>query len=186
MQKAVREAGAHTSWASPDDAYEAAVAAEVRAALAERDTIEELVTPLLARGRVNALAQTLLRLTAPGVPDTYQGTEFWDLSLVDPDNRRAVDYAARRDALRTQTGDGSEKQSVIAAALAVRREFPDAFAGAYTPLATDDAGVLAYARGDDVVVVVPLRPNTSGTTEMPPGRWTDRLPDAPVSLFTRA
>ena len=186
MHKAVREAGAHTSWAAPDDDYEAAVAYEVRAALDERDVVDALVQPLAERGRVNALAQALLRLTAPGVPDTYQGTEFWDLSLVDPDNRRPVDYAARADALRTRSGPGWPKCEVVATALAARREFPAAFAGAYRPLETDDAHTLAYARGDDVVVVVPLRAGATGQVALPPGSWSDRLADAPVSLFTRA
>jgi (1->4)-alpha-D-glucan 1-alpha-D-glucosylmutase len=186
MRKAVREAGAHTSWASPDDNYETAVAAEVRAALDEPDVVAALVGALADRGREIALAQALLRLTAPGVPDTYQGTEFWDLSLVDPDNRRPVDYGARADALRSRGGDGWPKLEIVSVALAVRREFPHAFAGAYRAVETDDPATLAYARGDDVIVAVPLRANARGRVALPGGNWVNRLPDSPVSLFTRA
>jgi (1->4)-alpha-D-glucan 1-alpha-D-glucosylmutase len=178
MRKAIREAKTHTSWAEPDDAYEAAVAEEVTAALDEADVVEEVVRQLREPGRVNSLAQTLLRLTAPGVPDTYQGTEFWDLSLVDPDNRRRVDFAALR-------GEDGPKMTVIKTALAARREFPDAFAGLYRPLETGDDDTLAYMRGDDVVVVVPRRGGATGRVNLPPGSWTDRLPDLPVSLLCR-
>jgi (1->4)-alpha-D-glucan 1-alpha-D-glucosylmutase len=175
MQKAAREAGTHTSWAAPDEAYERAVSAEVRACLDEHEVVDALVERLQAAGERNALAQTLLRLTAPGVPDTYQGTEFADFSLVDPDNRRPVDFSAAP----------SRKTRVVAVALGARREFPAAFTGAYEPLETEDAHTLAYRRGDDVVVVVPLRTGASMRVSLPAGQWTDRLPDAPVSLLCR-
>jgi (1->4)-alpha-D-glucan 1-alpha-D-glucosylmutase len=179
MHKAVREAGADTTWASPDDAYERAVAHEVRAALDESELVDALVAPLIEPGRANALAQVVLRLTAPGVPDTYQGTEFWDLSLVDPDNRRPVDFGARAEALRTRS---DPKLAVLAAGLEARRAFPGAFAGAYRPLETDNPDVVAYMRGDDVAVVVPLRSGARGDVALPPGTWTNRLPDTGTGL----
>ena len=99
MLKAAREAQVHTSWINPDPAYEDALQQFVRAALdASRpnpflDDFATLREVVAHAGAINALAQQLLKLTAPGVPDIYQGTELWDQSLVDPDNRRPVDYA---------------------------------------------------------------------------------------------
>jgi (1->4)-alpha-D-glucan 1-alpha-D-glucosylmutase len=105
MTKALREAKVHTSWLSPDTEYEAAVERFVRALLERRRTnaFLESFEPFQARvaelGIANSLAQLLIKICAPGVPDFYQGTELWDLNLVDPDNRRAVDYARRREEL---------------------------------------------------------------------------------------
>jgi (1->4)-alpha-D-glucan 1-alpha-D-glucosylmutase len=187
MTKAVREAGARTSWAAPDERYERAVADASRAALQE--DVDALSAPLLLPGRVNALAQTLLRVTAPGTPDTYQGTEEWDLSLVDPDNRRPVDFALRRRALAAvrsaspeewlRHGDGAwSKLAVLTNALQLRRERPDAFAGDYAPLATDSDALVAFVRGDSVVTVVPIMNATRrpvGDVALPAGRWVNRL-----------
>ena len=106
MLKAAREAQVHTSWVNPDPAYEDALQQFVRAALdASRpnpflDDFATLREVVAHAGAINALAQQLLKLTAPGVPDIYQGTELWDQSLVDPDNRRPVDYAGRTRLLR--------------------------------------------------------------------------------------
>jgi (1->4)-alpha-D-glucan 1-alpha-D-glucosylmutase len=101
MRKAQREAKVHTSWVDPDEAYEQAMDAFIRAVLADEGFAADLQAFLaqeriMERGHRNSLAQTALLLTCPGVPDIYQGTELWDLSLVDPDNRRPVDYAERR------------------------------------------------------------------------------------------
>ncbi|MPY95448.1 MAG: malto-oligosyltrehalose synthase [Acidimicrobiia bacterium] len=99
LAKAAREAKAHTSWLAADAEYEAALERFVEAVLADERFLADLhafVEPLVAPGRVNSLAQLLLKLMSPGVPDLYQGTELWDDSLVDPDNRRPVDFAARR------------------------------------------------------------------------------------------
>jgi (1->4)-alpha-D-glucan 1-alpha-D-glucosylmutase len=189
MEKAVREAGAHTSWASPDDAYERAVRDEVRAALTDSATIEAMVEPLLEPGRVNALAQAILRLTAPGTPDTYQGTEVWDLSLVDPDNRRAVDYKQRGrmlDAVRAaqpeewlrNAGASWPKVAVLSTCLAARRELPDAFAGDYQPLDADSDAVVAFARGGEAITVVPTMSGSRrpcGDVALPPGQWVNRF-----------
>ena len=106
MLKAVREAKQRTSWANPNSEYEAAVAAFVKAILSSsgaKSFLEDFVPfqRYVARlGRFNSLSQVLIKLTAPGVPDIYQGNELWDLSLVDPDNRRAVDYARRQRCLK--------------------------------------------------------------------------------------
>ncbi len=95
-RKAAREAKLRTSWTAPDAQYEAALDRFVAGCLGDSAFLAELegfVAALVEPGRINALSQTLLKLAAPGVPDLYQGTELWDLSLVDPDNRRPVDYA---------------------------------------------------------------------------------------------
>ena len=99
MEKASREAKTHTSWTHPNPVYEDALRAFIQGILNHppfTTDLEGFVKPLVEPGRINSLAQTLLKLTAPGVPDFYQGTELWDLSLVDPDNRRPVDYQKRR------------------------------------------------------------------------------------------
>jgi (1->4)-alpha-D-glucan 1-alpha-D-glucosylmutase len=180
MEKAIREAKQRTSWAVNDAVYEAAVQDFVEAALDPQQSprlIEEFrafVDEIGAAGAVNGLAQTALKLTIPGVPDIYQGTEGWDLSLVDPDNRRPVDYPGRAqalDALHDGAGladlaaewrDGRVKQAVIARLLAARRDDPDLFAaGGYEPLAAEGEGaahVVAFARRLEdraVVVAVP-------------------------------
>src|SRR5690606_2088171 len=103
MAKATREAKVHTSWTDPVPEYDEAVEMFVRDALANDEFTADLERflaqeRLVERGRRNSLAQTALLLTAPGVPDLYQGTELWDLSLVDPDNRRPVNYSLRRQA----------------------------------------------------------------------------------------
>ncbi|MGC2660830.1 MAG: malto-oligosyltrehalose synthase, partial [Bryobacteraceae bacterium] len=106
-EKATREAKTQTSWREPNEAFESATKTFVEAICADDKFLAELekfVTPLIQPGRVNSLAQVLLKLTAPGVPDLYQGSELWDLSLVDPDNRRPVDYEARRNLLRELPG----------------------------------------------------------------------------------
>ncbi len=153
MAKAAKEAKLETSWTEPDQDYDAALAAFVRASLADgefRRDLEDFLGRyrLVARGRITSLAQTALLLTCPGVPDLYQGTETWDLSLVDPDNRRPVDYDARRALLAKLTGQGPEAALALAEAggtklwlirrlLAHRRSAPEAFGpgSGYQPLA---------------------------------------------------
>src|SRR6185295_6982829 len=165
-----------TSWTTPDEAYESALTRFIDASFESREFIEALesfVTPLVSAGRITALAQTLLLLTSPGVPDLYQGTELWALQLVDPDNRTPVDYDARRRALAAVTRDsgdprtiwahadeGLPKMWVIRETLRLRSQHPSAFAaeGAYTPLIARGrlgAHVVAFQRGDDVITVVP-------------------------------
>jgi (1->4)-alpha-D-glucan 1-alpha-D-glucosylmutase len=105
MFKAIREAKEHSSWANPNTQYENAVKEFIRAILDRKPknrflhNFEEFQSRVSRIGLLNSLSQTLLKLTCPGVPDVYQGNELWDFSLVDPDNRRAVDYSRRRELL---------------------------------------------------------------------------------------
>jgi (1->4)-alpha-D-glucan 1-alpha-D-glucosylmutase len=180
LTKALREAKVHTSWVEPDERFEGAALDFVRALLADRAFLASFV-PFAERlaqlGERISLAQTLLKLTCPGVPDVYQGDELFTFNLVDPDNRRPVDWALRRRLLDAVDGGTaptreSAKLYVIRRALELRARRPEVFtAGAYEPL---DAGpdVCAFARGGAVVVAVPLRP---GATFEPPSGYRDVL-----------
>ncbi|HEY2870136.1 MAG TPA: malto-oligosyltrehalose synthase [Gaiellales bacterium] len=147
--KALREAKVHTSWAAPDEAYEADVIAFAEAILASPEFTGDLAAfghRCAAIGARSSLALLVLKLAAPGVPDIYWGNEDWDLSLVDPDNRRPVDFAAR-----AEPGAGrSDKVAVTRAGLALRRRDPELFAhGAYMPVEVAGRhadGVVAFAR----------------------------------------
>jgi (1->4)-alpha-D-glucan 1-alpha-D-glucosylmutase len=202
LAKATKEAKLRTTWTEPDPAYDAARDAWAAAVLADGELmadVESFVAPLVAPGRVTALAQRLLQLAAPGVPDTYQGDELWDLSLVDPDNRRPVDFELRQrslaeldglptEALVARMDEGLPKLRVVRDALALRRRRPEVFgagaAGAYRPL--DLTGPAAghgvgFLRGDAVAVVVPrlvlglaARGGWDGTAvSLPAGTWVD-------------
>ncbi len=197
MAKATREAKVHTSWADPDAEYEEATEVFVRSLLVDPAFLMDLERFLIdermvARGRRNSLAQTALSLTCPGVPDIYQGTELWDLSLVDPDNRRPVDYAERRRqlALVPQTpfgamDDGADpgyaKLWLIQRLLEHRRRQGRLYASTdYEPLtfSGDRSDDLVGFRRSDLAVVVPRSGDDwwEGTdVELPPGRWTDVL-----------
>jgi (1->4)-alpha-D-glucan 1-alpha-D-glucosylmutase len=180
VEKALREAKLRTSWAAPDEAYEAAARRYARA-VAERppDGFEDLAARVREEGRRAALGQLLLKLTSPGVPDVYQGDELEALSLVDPDNRRPVDWEARRGALaRLGAGEaprdfGERKLDLIRRALALRRRRPTAFEGSYEPI---DAGaeVCAYLRGEEVLAVVPVRADDDAEVAGS-GRWRSVL-----------
>jgi (1->4)-alpha-D-glucan 1-alpha-D-glucosylmutase len=157
--------------------------------------VDAFVAPLIRPGRVNALTQLACKLTSPGVPDIYQGTETWDLSLVDPDNRRPVDFDERRrllaeaarctpDEAWERHEEGLPKMFLTTRALRLRQRRPEAFTGSYEPLEAEGpkaAHVIAYARGGEVLTVVPrlplrLRDDWSGTTvTLPDGEWTDAL-----------
>jgi (1->4)-alpha-D-glucan 1-alpha-D-glucosylmutase len=177
MLKAVREAKLHTSWLTPNQAYEEALAQFVDRILGEAGGAKFLPAflPLQARvatlAVVNSLSQLALKLGSPGVPDFYQGTELWDFSLVDPDNRRPVDFDARREALARLDGtdasdllanwrDGRIKLFVTHHGLQLRRSLPDVFVGGdYLPLPVETsvpADAVAFARvsGDDAVIVI--------------------------------
>jgi (1->4)-alpha-D-glucan 1-alpha-D-glucosylmutase len=209
MRKAVREAKVHSSWASPDDAYETALASFIDGLLGRLEPNPFLhefhaLHALVARcGLYNSLAQTVLKLTSPGVPDIYQGNELWDFSLVDPDNRRAVDYAKRRtllEALQRSFGsdgpdaaharemfesidDGQLKLYVIWRALALRARLPGLFEhGRYVALpvaGAHAAHICAFARvhdGGSALTVVPrlLLDLTARTARPPLGAvWAD-------------
>ncbi|GAC1342325.1 MAG: malto-oligosyltrehalose synthase [Acetobacteraceae bacterium] len=154
QEKALREAKRHSSWAAPNADYEGACRAFLTGCLDPARPVAAELAAFVARiaphGAVNSLAQTLLRLASPGVPDLYQGTEFWDFSLVDPDNRRPVDFAARGQALAAAQDppallahwrDGRVKQAVIARALAFRARAPNLFTvGAYAPVRAEGPG----------------------------------------------
>ena len=183
MQKAMREAKAHTSWVNPNEEYESAVMRFVAAILDPRRSgpFLQAFAPFQARvaelGIYNSLAQLAIKLTAPGVPDFYQGTEFWDLNLVDPDNRHPVDYETRRDALTGLRGcatdarvdpgelldrrhDGRVKMFVTARGLRARAQCRELYErGEYRPIEVSGARrdcVFAFARvaGDRAAVTV--------------------------------
>lgn len=184
-EKAIREAALHTSWNDPNEEFESAVHGWIDTVL--DGPIGTEMTALVARldlhARSDALGQKLISLTAPGVPDVYQGTELWEDSLVDPDNRRPVDYAARLEALETLR---HPKIRVVAAALRLRRERAASFTdGSYTPVQADGPAadhLVAFLRGDDVLTAVSrhtvmLSETGWGETALtlPDGRWTDRI-----------
>jgi len=179
QQKALREAKLQSSWSAPNEAYENAAQAFTEKLLTGeegellRAALSKTVNSIAAAGALNGLAQTLLRMTVPGVPDLYQGNEFWDFSLVDPDNRRPVDYAARERALQeplppvellANWRDGRIKQALIAEVLNLRVEHAELFRrGSYQALevlGSQAHNVLAFAReheGKQAIVIVPIR-----------------------------
>ncbi|MFC6338711.1 malto-oligosyltrehalose synthase [Pseudomonas sp. CCM 7891] len=177
QQKALREAKLHSSWSAPNDLYEHGVQAFLSRLLLDdqgrplRTALGTAAQVIAPAGALNSLAQTLLRMTVPGVPDLYQGDEFWDFSLVDPDNRRPVDFHVRQQALQSPTDiaelllhwrDGRIKQAFIAQVLGLRKAYPQVFRlGCYEPLEVvgEHAGqVLAFCReyqGMRLLAVVP-------------------------------
>ncbi len=193
LTKALREAKRHTSWVEPDERWEERVRAFAAALLDHRPFVDDLadfMSRLGVEGRRSALGQLLLKLTCPGVPDIFQGDELWRLSLVDPDNRRPVDWDERRAALtRVRAGArpsaDDAKLFLIHRSLALRARRPQAFAGAYEPV---EAGpdVCAFLRGDaEALVVVTLRAGGAGGSPLAPdagGRWRDVLADRDVDL----
>ena len=187
-EKAMREAGDHTTWTEPDEAYEAQVHTAVDAVF-DSEEVRGVLTGLATRveeaAQANSLAAKLLALTIPGVPDVYQGSELWETSLVDPDNRRPVDFDHRAAVLAgTAEDDAAAKLHVTCSALTLRRERPELFAS-YTPVAASGSGaghVLAYDRGGAITVVTRLPVGLAavggwGNTalDLPEGRWHDVL-----------
>lgn len=190
-EKAIREAALRTSWNDPDDTFESGVHRWLDTILDGPTATEmtALVSRLAPHAQSDALGQKLINLTAPGIPDVYQGTELWEDSLVDPDNRRPVDYAARRTALAQMT---HPKLRVVRTALQLRRERPETFlSGGYRPVVADgdrSEHVVAFLRGSDVLVAVSrwtVRLADSGwgqtTLTLPQGSWTERLSGATYS-----
>ena len=176
VEKALREAKRNTNWIEPNERWEQAVKRFCRSLLEHEPFLadfEPFARDVAAEGARSALAQLLLRLTSPGVPDIYGGDELTFLALVDPDNRRPVDWDARRAAVAAPVSRASLKLHLIREALALRRRRPEVFAGAYEPLA-GAPGTCAYRRGDDVVVAVSVR-GEEPELELPPGRWRDML-----------
>jgi (1->4)-alpha-D-glucan 1-alpha-D-glucosylmutase len=204
--KAVREAKQRTTWTDPDEAYEADVARFVVAMTSHaelRDHLGEWAERTAAATRANILGQKLLQLVLPGVPDVYQGTELVDLSLVDPDNRRPVDFVPRRERLaRLDSGESptdldDEKLLVTSRALRLRRDHPEWFTGEHATYAAVPASsehALAVSRGDAhgvhvVAVVTRLSEGLArgggwgdATVTLPPGMWRDVLTGGGVVL----
>jgi len=206
MAKATREAKVHTSWGDPVADYDDALELFVRALFADRRFTDDLAgflsgSGIIERGRRNSLAQTALLLTCPGVADVYQGTELWDLSLVDPDNRRRVDYDERRRLLRgldddrpcdtpSQVDAGVPKLWLTHRLLSHRRGHSHYTSTEYEPLE------LSGPRADDAIgfrreslsVIVPRRGHggwADTTVDLPVGRWTDVLAGVSVEGGTR-
>lgn len=195
LLKAVREAKVHTNWIYPNESYEQAVTEFAERLLADErfvSDLESFVEPLRWPACVASLSQTLIKYTAPGVPDLYQGAELWDLSLVDPDNRRCVDYEQRSRMLEEATTkspaeilqcmpSGLAKLFVITRAMHLRQRRPELFGadGAYEPLeATGGKAdhVVAFVRGGQVIAVAPRLLVKRGDD------WADTritLPDGP-------
>jgi (1->4)-alpha-D-glucan 1-alpha-D-glucosylmutase len=206
MLKACREAKIRTSWHEPNTGYEENIRGFIQGVFATPAFIESLeafIEPLVMPGRINSLAQTLIKMVVAGVPDFYQGTELWDLSLVDPDNRRPVDFARRlelvrqareisaADALR-DWDSGMPKLWLIARLLKLRRERPDDFStqSEYQPLVAQGAhlgNVLAFRRGNDLIAVVPRFTLSVGDNwgdtrlPLPRGEWRNHFTGAVVS-----
>ncbi len=195
--KALREAKCRSSWTDPNEAYEVACEQFLRHCLSPGSgfvaRMSAFVASIAPAGALNGLTQTLLRLTTPGVPDLYQGTEWWDFSLVDPDNRSPVDYRPQAAALATadpwpdlieRWADGHLKQRLIARVLGARRELPELFArGNYRALdlhgpCRDHAIAFSRESGSHVAVVVVPRLSwpllgDAGIPRVPPGHWRD-------------
>ncbi len=201
-QKAAREAKANTSWRDPNAAYESALHDFIHAVYADTRFMADMaafVETIEQAGRINSLSQTALKLTTPGIPDLYQGSELWNLDLVDPDNRRTVDYDLRRKLLAeldehiqpedilARMDEGLPKLWLIQKILAMRKELPEVFSAdsSYTPLSItasgSEAGGLAFlrgaAQGAQVVVVIQRFPfkradrGAQAMVSLPPGRW---------------
>ncbi len=197
-QKAAREAGSSTNYLDPNEAYETQLSTLVGRLLPGgdlADTVTAVVAELQAPGWSNSLAAKLIAITVPGVPDTYQGTELWDFSLVDPDNRRPVDYGVRRRLLAALDGaatpaiddSAAAKLLVTHRALTLRRDRPELFDRyvALTASGPAAAHVLAYDRGGVVVLTtrLPVGLRSVGgwadtTLTLPPGVYTDALTGA--------
>lgn len=201
MEKAAREAKQQTSWTQQNKEFEDALKNFIERILGSQEfvaDVEGFVGQVLAPGRINSLAQTLMKLSAPGVPDTYQGGELWDLRLVDPDNRTPVDYAVRRSMLTElnagmsaeeimqRMDSGLPKLWVTHQVLQLRREKPEWFSesAGYAPLHASGPKaehVVAYLRGKSVITCVSrwnaiLAGGWDATAiDLPSGRWKNEL-----------
>lgn len=194
LEKSAREARTATSWSDPDAGFERAMHAVIDRVYADpvlRKEVSDLADRITPLGWSNSLSQKLIQLTMPGVPDGYQGCELWDNSLVDPDNRRPVDFEVRRELLaRLDAGwrppvdaTGAAKLLVVSRALRLRRDRPELFSG-YTPMAATGPAAehaVAFDRGGAIALAtrLPHRLSATGwsttTLPLPPGRWTDAL-----------
>jgi (1->4)-alpha-D-glucan 1-alpha-D-glucosylmutase len=184
LEKALREANINTDWDHPDEQWERSVL-DFATALYDhgpfRRSFDPFVEKLTAAGEAAALGALLLKLTCPGFADIYQGDELWDLNLVDPDNRRPVQWDERREILdRLQRGalpgHRGRKLYVIRQALELRARHPDAFAGPYAPQSAPE-DVCAFTRGGETAVIVGVRPGADvDAVNIPGSAWRDLLP----------
>jgi (1->4)-alpha-D-glucan 1-alpha-D-glucosylmutase len=196
MQKAMREAKQQTSWMANNRAYEDALNHFIESILDDREftaSLEDFVNRVITPGRINSLTQTLLKNIGPGVPDHYQGSELWDLSLVDPDNRRPVDYELRARLLHEmktlsaqeileRMNEGMPKLHVVHQSLRLRREHPEWFGAGSDYTALHAAGakathVVAFLRGSKVAAVCPRHVHTLG------GDWADTSIHLPCGVW---
>ncbi|MCR6652088.1 MAG: malto-oligosyltrehalose synthase [Cellvibrionaceae bacterium] len=210
LEKALREAKLRSSWSAPNSAYEQACRRYLHDLFYRQEMFElrceiaRAALEIAPAGALNGLAQTLLRLTAPGVPDLFQGTEFWDFSLVDPDNRRPVDFAARAAALAQGDSaaqllqnwrDGRIKQRLIACLLNHRQAAPDLFIhGEYQPLTTSGEYArhcLAYMRvwqNERLLVIVPRLIadllDSDAIPQVAGEKWGDTTVDLPKEIHS--
>ena len=209
MLKAAREAKVHTSWINPNADYEAALERFVTESLASalfRKELDELVPRLAQLGYLVSLSQALVKVASPGVPDYYQGTELWDFSLVDPDNRRPVDYGVRSklldemaksrpapSELLAHLPDGRAKLHVIRQGLAVRKSHAPVFhGGRYTPLYADggyEENVIAFSLesgGRCVLAIAPrlfARRLGDGPAPIGAGFWSESRLQLPEGAY---
>ena len=205
MAKALKEAKINTSWIQPNEQWDAAMSDFVARVLdsSPKNKFVSAFLPVaeeIARlGAINSLSQIALKLTAPGVPDIYQGNEIWDFSLVDPDNRRSVDYARRSEMLRSldtaslaellqQWPDGRIKLLLTQRLLRFRREHPLLFQhGTYLPLTVTGAlaeSCVAFAREHEGKWIAVIAPRLSSRVGFPPigDKWQDSAVDLPASF----
>ena len=200
MEKAAREAKQHTDWNEPKVVYEQALQNFVVAAMKDSNfmaSVEKFVSSISRPGFINSLSQTLIKLTAPGVPDIYQGCELWNFSLVDPDNRQPVDFEMRRHLLaqaksmsadEVWTGDNKPlaKLWLIWKTLCLRTKHSELFAGSksYEPvsvLGQKRAHVIAFKRGEAAITIVQRLPATlqndwaDTSFALPRGKWCNQL-----------
>jgi (1->4)-alpha-D-glucan 1-alpha-D-glucosylmutase len=187
LEKASREAKTHTSWLEPNEPYENALKDFGRAVIANEAFLEPFrgfQRRIAFHGFLNSLSQVVLKATAPGVPDFYQGSELWDFSLVDPDNRRPVDYEKRAAALRDLPApdrllkswqDGRIKLFVTQRVLATRAKHIGAFRGEDYRAFNAGPNAVAFTRGSDIAVIVPrLTTRLTGPPALPLGEvWGD-------------
>jgi (1->4)-alpha-D-glucan 1-alpha-D-glucosylmutase len=181
LDKALREAKLNTNWLEQDHEWEAGAKAFGVSLLADEE-LRAYAERVGERARRIVLGQTLLKLTTPGVPDVYQGDELPLLALVDPDNRRPVDFELRRRLLGS--ADEPPKLRLIRETLALRARRPGAFAGAYEQVEAGE-DVVAFTRGGEVLVAVAVRGDLSGFRP-PPGEWHELLRDDALLLAERA
>jgi (1->4)-alpha-D-glucan 1-alpha-D-glucosylmutase len=194
MEKAAHESQQHTTWLKRNETYEKALQNFISETLHDPQfttDLERFVETLATAAATNSLAETLVKLTAPGVPDMYQGCELWDWSLVDPDNRRPVDFQLRRrlleeakslpaGAIWDRRAEGLPKMWLIQKTLKLRERHPQFFAGDYQPVCASGEraeNVFAFQRSGKILTVIPrftvkVNHQWRGTKlDLPPGTW---------------